>query len=404
MTVYSHSKLSTFRSCPWQYKLRYLDRVRETEEGVEAFMGSRVHSALEKLYRCRQKSHPFSLEDALEHYEGEWDRNWHDGVRVVRAEFAPEDYRETGRRCVRDYWRRYEPFDQGVPVGIERRVSVDLDSDKRIRLTGYIDRLDRVADGVYEIHDYKTSSSLPEQATADLDPQLALYQIAVENMWPDVREVTLVWHYLAFDAEIRSKRSPETLAQLREDTLALIAEIEAEEEFEARESSLCDWCGLGALCPRKKHEIETSALEPADFSAEAGVALVNRFVELQERKSALVGELDEQIEEVRKELIAYANGNGLQVVVGADHRVTVRAEHGFSVPKKGSPEREALEAEVRALGKWEEASCLDTYGVAKAISEGLWDERTCERLSQFLTRCESYRVTKSKLRTGRASD
>jgi hypothetical protein len=50
MTVYSHSRLSTFEQYPYKFKLRYIDKVEtEVEESVEAFMRVRVHEALEKL-------------------------------------------------------------------------------------------------------------------------------------------------------------------------------------------------------------------------------------------------------------------------------------------------------------------------------------------------------------------
>ena len=37
MAVYSHSRLSTFETCPLQYKLRYVDKIKKEEEGIEAF-------------------------------------------------------------------------------------------------------------------------------------------------------------------------------------------------------------------------------------------------------------------------------------------------------------------------------------------------------------------------------
>lgn len=54
MLIYSHSRLATYENCPQQYKLRYVDRIRlpeGSEEGIEAFLGSRVHDALEKLHK-----------------------------------------------------------------------------------------------------------------------------------------------------------------------------------------------------------------------------------------------------------------------------------------------------------------------------------------------------------------
>lgn len=401
MTQYSHSRLNTYRDCPRKYRLRYIDRIRDAEEGIEAFMGSRVHEVLEALYRSLSKSHPVSLDDAVAHYELAWEQNWHDNIKIVRAEYGPDDYRETGRRCIRDYWRRYEPFDQGVVVGIERKVTFELDPEREISLGGYVDRIDRIEDGVYEIHDYKSGAYLPDQAYADADPQLALYQLALESMWPnDVEDVTLVWHYLAFDAELRSKRNRPSLDRLKADTIATIDAIEADREFAPNESNLCGWCGYGALCPCKKHLIEIAELPPEEFHAEDGVRLVNEFVELSDRKS----EIEVRMEAVREALIAFADTNELDVIGGSDCKVTIRKYAGLSVPRKGTEERWRLEEAIRQMGKWDEVSGLDTNALVAAVSGGDWDEETRVAVRRFLAECESCRVSKSRLRTDSATD
>lgn len=53
MPGFSHSKLATYENCPHQYKLRYIDRIKpsEEEEGIEAFLGGTVHETLIKLYQ-----------------------------------------------------------------------------------------------------------------------------------------------------------------------------------------------------------------------------------------------------------------------------------------------------------------------------------------------------------------
>ena len=51
MTVYSYSRVNTFFTCPAQFKFRYIDRLPSpSPEGVELFMGSRFHEAMEFLY------------------------------------------------------------------------------------------------------------------------------------------------------------------------------------------------------------------------------------------------------------------------------------------------------------------------------------------------------------------
>lgn len=405
MATYSHSKLDTYKTCPYKYKLRYIDRIVASEEGVEAFVGSRVHDVLERLYRGLQRGQEAHLQDALEHYEAEWEKNWHDGIKIVRAESQPDEYRRVGRQCIENYWKRYEPFDQAVVVGIERKVNIALDEAGSVRLVGYVDRLDRTGDGAYEIHDYKTGGSgLPEQAQVDADLQLAFYQMAVEQMWPDVRDVTLVWHYLAFDAELRSKRKPEALEELRRDALGLIEQVEAETKFPATESALCDWCGYQALCPMRKHMVTVAELEPEEFTADSGVRLVNRYVELTERRSEMVGEIDAEIDEVKQALVGFADSTGAQVVVGSDHKVTVKGERQLRIAAKGTEERARLEAKVRELGKWDEVTGLDSRALGSAIGAGRWDEATCKALEELVEWSEAHRLYKSRLREDRQRD
>jgi hypothetical protein len=48
MAVYSHSRLSCFETSPRQYWYRYVAKVKVLDiETVEAFLGTRVHEALE---------------------------------------------------------------------------------------------------------------------------------------------------------------------------------------------------------------------------------------------------------------------------------------------------------------------------------------------------------------------
>ena len=73
MPTYSHSQLSTYETCPHQYKLAYIDKIEAETESIEAFMGSRVHDALEKLYRDLMKVNRLNtLQEILDFYEEVW--------------------------------------------------------------------------------------------------------------------------------------------------------------------------------------------------------------------------------------------------------------------------------------------------------------------------------------------
>ncbi|MDZ7262649.1 MAG: HAD-IC family P-type ATPase, partial [candidate division KSB1 bacterium] len=69
-----------------------------------------------------------------------------------------------------------------IPLGVEPRHADVLKVPPRHPKEFIIDRLMLAPDGAFEVHDYKTGSSLPEQATLDRDRQLGLYQIGVQTL------------------------------------------------------------------------------------------------------------------------------------------------------------------------------------------------------------------------------
>ncbi|MEE8556257.1 MAG: PD-(D/E)XK nuclease family protein [Myxococcota bacterium] len=264
---YSHSKLSTFENCPRQYEYRYILKIPTETESIEAYMGKRVHEILERLYHhVGRHGRPPSLRQVLDRYDQDWGGHWHDKVEIVRDDRDSDFYRLQGERCLEGYYRRHYPFDEGETVGIEQRVSIRLDDEGAYRARGIIDRLVRKRPGSYEIHDYKSGGYLPPRQRLSRDRQLALYQIGVQQTFPDAEEVELVWHYLAFGKTIRLSRSEEDLDGLRAETIGRIDVIEASEEFPPHPGPLCRWCEYRELCPDaegRRAQPEPGALEPA---------------------------------------------------------------------------------------------------------------------------------------------
>lgn len=253
MRVYSHSRLASYETCPMHYRLRYIEQVDvERRETIESFLGRRVHETLQYLYDRLSGGALLTLSELLAHLGNRWESEWHDRVQLVRTDVGLESYRGLADRCVRNYYRANHPFSRGRTVGTELAVVFVLDRPSDVHIKGYIDRLVRLAPGVYEIHDYKTSRRLPTQDRLDRDRQLGLYQMAVHQMMADADHVRLVWHYLAHGRRLGSLRSPEALDQLRRQTLILIERIEGavqRDEFPAVRSRLCDWCDYRPVCP-----------------------------------------------------------------------------------------------------------------------------------------------------------
>jgi putative RecB family exonuclease len=251
LTIYSYSRISTFQNCPYQYKLQYIDKIKVEEEGIEAFMGSRVHETLERLYKNVMLSKIDGIEELVEYYNKLWEKKWHDKVIIVKSSFTPEHYRILGEKAIRAYYEQYYPFDQSTPLCTEKKIVFNL-GDENHKMLGIIDRLDKTENGTLEIHDYKSSGRLPTQAEVDIDKQLALYQLAVHQSYPNSKKIILVWHYVQFGAELRSTRSKKQLKQLQAEYRELIDEIGHAKKFPTSESILCKWCSYQRYCPAKK--------------------------------------------------------------------------------------------------------------------------------------------------------
>lgn len=399
MPTYSHTQLSTYETCPHKYKLAYIDKIETKREGIEAFMGSRVHDALEKLYLDLMRVNKLNpLEALLEFYHEQWDRNWSEAVQITRKGYEPSDYRRRGEKCIRDYYRRYYPFDQGVTVGLEDYISFPLDEERGYWIHGYVDRLTLVGETILEIHDYKTAARLPTQEEIHSDRQLAFYEMGVRNRWENIQEVRLVWHYLAFDMEFRSSKTEEKLNAICQETMALIAKIETDMSFLPRESPLCDWCDYQGLCPKRKHLVALEDLTPNQYLLEEGVTLVNRYAELTEKKRLLNEEIDSELARIEEALYAFAEKEGLDAVYGSDHVARIKIEIKGKYPSKGDPRRRALDALIKKAGKWMDVSDLNPWMLARVMSRNSWPQPLVEKVKEYSTREESRSIVLSRLK------
>jgi putative RecB family exonuclease len=248
--LYSHSRLKCFENCRKQFHFRYVLKLPQESEGVEAFVGKRVHEVLERLYHFVGQDMLPALPQVLRRYEQAWEAEYDpDRVRIVKQGTPLSFYRELGARCLETYYRRHYPFDGDETLAIEERVEFSLDDEGAYAMQGIIDRISRTPDGTTQIIDYKTGGYVPNQKALDEDRQLALYQIGLADRYGPERPVELVWYYLARGAVRRSRRTPEQLQGLREHTIARIDEVRAESEYAPRKNTLCDWCEYRSVCP-----------------------------------------------------------------------------------------------------------------------------------------------------------
>ena len=250
MPVFSHSRILSYETCPLRYKYAYIDRVKpDAEETADTYLGARVHEALEKLYRNLDYGKLMSKKELLDFFNREWKKNWADSILIVREDFTQEDYRKMGERYITGYYKRYKSFKEGKVVGLETTDFLSLDEGALYKYYIRIDRLMKMGNDLYEVHDYKANLTLPTHENLDKDRQLAMYSLWVRQEFKDCQDVRLVWHFLAFDKEMESYRTEEQLKDLRREVLAKVRAIESAEEFPGNISRLCVWCLYKGSCP-----------------------------------------------------------------------------------------------------------------------------------------------------------
>lgn len=377
MTVYSHSRLSTFEQCKLKFKYKYIDKVEtEIETTVEAFLGGKVHDTLEKLYNDLKFEKVPEKEELLEFFEKEWRKDWNEDILIVRGEYEEQNYIDMGKRFISDYYERYHPFDQATTIGTEVRILLKLDEKGKYQVQGYIDRLDD-NNGIYEIHDYKTASNLPLQHYLDEDRQLALYAIAVKENYEDAEDVKLVWHFLAFDKELDSERTDKQLEELKQETIKLIDEIEACNEFPPKTSSLCNWCEFRPICPEWKHQYEIERTR--DYQDDDGVKLVDKYAKLKEEEKLLQQKLDS----LKERILEFAEQKGVNAVFGTDQRAKIWSKELEKFPRRTDPRyKEFIEA-VKQSGLWKEYSRIDSFKLEKAFNNKQLREEMLELLEKY---------------------
>ena len=116
MTNYSNSKLSQFENCRFAYDLHYNKGYDSPYESIEAFLGSRVHETLEKLYRDLEDDRIDTLDELLDFYNRNWDEKWHDGV-FNSSDKDDWTHHDDGIMCITDTTTGTIPSTSTPPPG-----------------------------------------------------------------------------------------------------------------------------------------------------------------------------------------------------------------------------------------------------------------------------------------------
>ena len=77
MSIFSHSRLSSFEQCKLKYKFRYLDKIiPDIEKTIESHLGTVVHSSLEWLYNQVKQNKIPTINELINNYAENWKNDY----------------------------------------------------------------------------------------------------------------------------------------------------------------------------------------------------------------------------------------------------------------------------------------------------------------------------------------
>ena len=194
------------------------------------------------------------LDNTITFFSEKWQEKYNPEILIVKKDLTEKDYFTNGIKLILDYYAKHYPFKDNT-LELEKEIILKLGENAEHEIIGFIDRLAfNKETQEYEIHDYKTANSFPSKEKIEADRQLALYSIAIKELFGKDEKVCLIWHYLNFDQKICSRRTKEQLEKLKKEILEIIKEIEDEKYFPYNKSPLCNWCEYKNICPACKNE------------------------------------------------------------------------------------------------------------------------------------------------------
>lgn len=265
-TVYSPSRINSFTECERQFYLKYIEEMSiEADPTIEACLGITVHEALQVLYEELRSGHTLTKEELLEVFTARWNANWDENTRMPKEKRTPEVCIADGRAMLSSYYDRFYPFDQGMTAALEPRLFFTV-GEADYRFVGHVDRLELLPDGTYVIHEYKTGKNTLGRKRAAKNKQLALYEKAVRDNYPDAKKVICVLHRLRDQKAIDVEHAPEELNAILEEVANICADIESraplETSFPAKPFHLCPWCMQRPMCKEGSKRCGRLTLSP----------------------------------------------------------------------------------------------------------------------------------------------
>lgn len=232
--------VESYSTCPLMFKLEKDWRV-PGEAAAALQYGSAMHTVLRQYYDPAPHAVELSREATVEAFKQEF------GKIALDDPVQRGLYLEMGERQLEELLRS-RPRGSVEVIGAEISFSFKLGTQK---ITGRIDRMDRVEGNTVRVIDYKSGAAkTPRYAEDSL--QLSIYAMGARSMGYFPRD--LVFLNLQGNEEVVTARTEAQLDKARcriED----VARGIAEGKFRAKPGQHCQWCNYRRLCPATEQRV-----------------------------------------------------------------------------------------------------------------------------------------------------
>lgn len=222
----SYSQLSTFSTCPLQYKYRYIVKIPVPPRAALVF-GDTIHKVMHDFYLLKRPV----KEDLLRLLEKHWSSAGY-GDRVYE-----EKMKRQGRELLEGFYNKgYDP--NVIPIALEEPFKIKL--SPTLTLGGKIDRIDKTKNGI-EIIDYKTGTA-PKSRDISKDLQLTVYAMAEES-----KNVIVSFYFFDGQQKISAIRTKEQIKEAKKEIITIADEI-SHSDFQPTPGKWCDFCEFRLIC------------------------------------------------------------------------------------------------------------------------------------------------------------
>ena len=241
--------MGTFDKCPKKYHYRYIEKpdVPRVKHSFTEF-GSCAHLMLEMFHEHIMKNGPIDESE----YAGLMKTCFKASIKKFDFHFLNQktwspDGDKDGIVYLQEIMQNYLNHlrEDGMPNVIGVEVSYKFEIEPGVIVRGFIDRLDKVAEGEYHVVDYKTSKSLKYMTSF----QLLVYAEAIKRMYPDANIIHGSYLMLKHNNKyIDWTFNTSDLKKCRKKITKTASEIQTEKTWIKKPSILCQWCDYESIC------------------------------------------------------------------------------------------------------------------------------------------------------------